>query len=114
MIPTVPNILASDAVLATAIVACRWLFELPSPSKGKERPPAVKRRLKGLWDILRAWTVYMVGLVGIHCLLFQLKPWVQHRYGGIATLPVWLLSVAFVIALLIWLNAREGKQGDTN
>lgn len=112
MIPTAQNVLASNALLAAAIVACRWLYELPFPSKGEVGRPTSNRRLKGFQAILRAWTVYLVGLTGIHYLLFRLKPWVQNRYGGIAELPVWLLSAAFVFALLIWLTVRERKQRD--
>jgi hypothetical protein len=112
MVPTVPNILAANAVLATACVACRLLFELPFPSRGKDGPPTPKRRLKGFRALVRAWTMYMVGLTGNHYLVFVVHPWVERRYGGIAAFPVWLLSAAFVIALLLWLNANERKQWD--
>lgn len=112
MVPTVPNILASNAILATACLACRWLFQLPFPSNGKDAPSTPKRRLKGFRAFVRAWTVYMVGLTGISYLLFQLHPWVERRFGGIAAFAVWLLSAAFVIALLLWLGASERKQWD--
>ncbi|HEY3414069.1 MAG TPA: hypothetical protein VGM51_13595 [Armatimonadota bacterium] len=88
MVPTVPNILAANAVLATACVACRLLFELPFPLTGKDGPPTSKRRLTGFRAVGRAWAVYMVGLTGIHYLVFVLHPWVELRYGGIAAFPV--------------------------